>query len=107
MNPILKRLFKLRPRKPDYSFEFVEELPEKIKGKRIYICTHAEYPWQINFLCPCGCNVLLYLNLLEEVRPCWSFKISKKKKISLHPSINRKTDCRSHFFVRQGKIEWV
>jgi len=38
--------------------------------------------------------------------PKSSFDINEKKRISLHPSIDRTVGCKSHFWVRKGKIIW-
>lgn len=91
----------------EYRYYFVDDLPKNISQRRIYIVGEKEQPWLIVFCCPCGCNKLIQLNLLEEANPCWRYQVSKKKKLSILPSVWRNIDCKSHFFVRKSKIEWV
>jgi hypothetical protein len=107
MNKFFNWIARLCKRRPNYTYEFVTELPEKFKERQIYICEHEGFAWQLNFLCPCGCKVLLYVNLLEDSKPYWRFCINKKGQISISPSLHRKVGCKSHFFVRNGKIEWA
>ena len=55
-------------------------------------------------LCPCGCGskVITPLDSFE-----WHLKI-RKGKPSLYPSIgNWQLDCKSHYWIINGKIEWA
>jgi hypothetical protein len=47
----------------------------------------------------------LYMNLMDDYDPYWKYTIHGKT-ISLSPSVNRLVGCKSHFFLRSGKIEW-
>lgn len=91
----------------EYHFLYLDELPDKVCHKTIYIIGEIKRPWLIAFNCPCGCKDVVQLNLLKEAEPCWRFKIDMKKKISISPSIWKTTGCKSHFFVRNSKINWV
>jgi hypothetical protein len=54
-------------------------------------------------LCPCGCGnkVITPLGSTE-----WSYVI-RNNKITLYPSLgNWQLPCRSHYWIRNGKIEW-
>ena len=54
-------------------------------------------------LCPCGCGnkVITPLDSFE-----WKLKV-KKGKPSLFPSIgNWQLDCKSHYWIINGQIEW-
>ena len=92
---------------PNYATIFVEDFPENIEQQNIYVVGSKEYPWQVAFKCPCGCASIIQLSLLAESRPNWKFKIDKFRRISLNPSIWRKIGCKSHFFIRKGKVLWV
>lgn len=92
---------------PEHKFLYVEDLPENVKSKTIYIVGSNESPWLIAFNCPCGCQNLIQLNLLKDADPCWSYRISPKGKINISPSVWRTKGCKSHFFVHKGKIDWV
>lgn len=91
----------------EYKFDFVEEIPLIEKNNIIYIVGVENQPWLLAFKCPCGCQSLIQLNLLKESYPCWNFRIYKKNKISIAPSIRRTIGCRSHFIVNKSKIDWV
>lgn len=92
---------------PAYKTLFIEDLPQNIKTKAIYIVGTKQYPWQAALKCPCGCGALIQLNLLSESRPCWKFKVNTIKKITISPSIWREIGCKSHFFIHSGKIKWA
>jgi hypothetical protein len=60
--------------------------------------------WSAALVCPCGCGQLLQLNLVRTSRPYWRLQQDRFGRASLHPSVWRRTTCRSHFWVRRGKI---
>lgn len=92
---------------PGLQLRYVDELPEMVTDKVIYIVGEMNFPWLLAFKCPCGCQNLIQLNLLKDVEPCWRFKIDKKKKINIYPSVWRINGCKSHFFIRKSKIQWA
>ena len=49
----------------------------------------------------------ILLNLLENASPKWCFRLERKKSISVYPSIRRTLGCRSHFWLKNGKIYFV
>ena len=106
MKKLLKWLLRPRGKKKIYRYEIVEELPGKIKQGIVYIFNNNEYHWQIAMLCPCRCKTVLYLNLVDDIHPYWKYRVDRHDRISISPSLYRKTGCRSHFFLRNGKIEW-
>jgi hypothetical protein len=99
----LKAFFKKEKR---FRYLLADDIPPEIKPYKIYLVSNQEYQWQMMMLCPCGCKTILYLSLLKESKPNWTYTISNKNRISIHPSIHRKTDCKSHFYIRQGKVSW-
>lgn len=84
-----------------YRFQEVDELPKRLKERQIYV----EGDWTAAFLCPCGCNDKIELNLINDTYPCW--QIVDNKIATISPSINKKDGCRSHFFIRKGEVVWV
>jgi hypothetical protein len=91
---------------PKFKFETVEDSPVIIPEKKILIVDEGT-PESLVFKCPCGCNADIHLNLLKDARPLWNYKITKKGNITISPSVWRKVGCKSHFFIREGRIEWV
>jgi hypothetical protein len=92
---------------PKHKLFFVDDLPNNVNDNSIYVVGERESPWLIAFNCPCGCHNLIQLNLLKEADPCWNYKVDTKMKINISPSIWRNNGCKSHFYVRNGKIHWV
>lgn len=88
-----------------YTFCYVEEPPENLKPNTLYIVKDGKEPDSLIFNCPCGCGNRIELNLLPDCSPRWVLKI-KRKKISISPSVWATRGCRSHFWIRDGKVEW-
>ena len=84
----------------------VDEFPENLELARVYLAGEGEHLWAAAMICPCGCGEVIELNLLKQVRPCWSIKEHSDGLISLRPSVWRQKGCRSHFVVRHGRIDW-
>jgi hypothetical protein len=91
----------------EHKFVHVHDLPDHVNNKTIYIVGEKEHPWLLAFNCPCGCQNVIQLNLLQDANPCWKYKVTKKNKINISPSVWRTTGCKSHFFVCKSKIDWV
>jgi hypothetical protein len=89
----------------DYFYCLSNDIPNTYSTKCVYIIGVKESPWCVAFICPCGCKEKIILNTLTEATPCWKF-YTKKNQISIFPSINRIIGCRSHFFIRNGNVEW-
>lgn len=72
----------------------------------IYVVTSHGYKKWAQFQCPCGCGEVILLNLSPSRRPRWQVHKTLFCQATLSPSIWRTEGCRSHFFLRRGKIEW-
>jgi hypothetical protein len=90
-----------------YSLVPVEDFPDALKPNKVYMAGEANNYWGAAMLCPCGCGETIQLNLLKDVRPCWSVKKNSKGAVTIVPSVWRQKGCKSHFFVRAGKIVWA
>lgn len=88
-----------------YGYKYVQDIPDKLKSKTVYLIENQGLVWQCILLCPCGCSAKLYTNLIEDFDPYWKY-FTKGKVISLKPSIDRFVGCKSHFFLTDGKIRW-
>jgi hypothetical protein len=82
-----------------------EESPDILRDETVYLIGEGANLWAAIIVCPCGCGEAIHLNLLEDSSPCWSV-LQSGKQITIEPSIARQKGCRSHFFIRRGKIEW-
>ncbi len=92
---------------PPYTTLVIEEvLPKQLKRRTLYIVQEDGFQEQAVMICPCGCRSTLHMNLLPDERPCWRVTRHADGTASLHPSVWRKRDCRSHFWFRHGRVEW-
>lgn len=60
----------------------------------------------ICFLCPCGCGEKIQLSMNKARRPQWSAETDWFRRSTLKPSVRQTAGCRSHFWVKQGRVEW-
>ncbi len=88
-----------------YVAAFVEDEPEPLVTSRVYFVGGAE-PAYASLACPCGCGTALRVNLRPEAEPYWTWDVQRDGAVTLSPSVWRKGGCRSHFFVRRGRVEW-
>jgi hypothetical protein len=91
---------------PRVRYERVEEFPDRLKTATFYVAGEGPYPWAAAILCPCGCGDVIELNLMEQASPCWSVRQNTDGTITLMPSIWRSKGCRSHFLIRNSRIDW-
>lgn len=81
-------------------------MPKYVAPKTLYILNEDGDPWQATMICPCGCNAVLEMNLVPDEKAVWLAKVEKDGTGTLHPSVWRQVGCRSHFFIRNGRIRW-
>ncbi len=89
-----------------YKTIVCEELPDKPFSNTLYLVGEQSSYWLGAMVCPCGCGDLIQLAMDPTGRPRWSVHLNKNGLATLHPSVHRKVRCRSHFFLRNGKIVW-
>lgn len=90
-----------------YATKIVTEFPDMLEPKCVYLVGDDSIPWFTVLLCPCGCGAFIHLSLLNNDQPRWRAKRHLTGTVTLKPSILRKGGCRSHFFVRRGRIVWI
>jgi hypothetical protein len=92
---------------PPHRTETVEDrLPQQLRRRTLYILQEDGIQEQAAMLCPCGCKRVLHMNLLRDERLCWQLTRHADGTATLHPSVWRKKDCRSHFWFRRGRVQW-
>ncbi|MGC2966215.1 DUF6527 family protein [Paraburkholderia aspalathi] len=84
----------------------VEDFPATLESAKVYLAGEGTNLWGAAMICPCGCGEVIELNLLNQVRPCWSAEEHPDGTVSLAPSVWRQKGCKSHFFLRRGEVEW-
>lgn len=89
-----------------YRSVMVEELPDRLAEKTLYIAGEGPHLWYVAMICPCGCGEVLQMSLLKDARPRWSVMVDSESVPSLSPSVWRQVGCKSHFFLIRGRIQW-
>ncbi|MCF8414642.1 MAG: hypothetical protein K9G40_00255 [Crocinitomicaceae bacterium] len=90
----------------EFRFSIISEIPELPNKDCIYILNEGYIDESLSFVCPCGCDSIIELNLLEDSKPLWRYNTDRNK-ITISPSVWRTVGCKSHFFIRKGKVEWA
>lgn len=94
-------------RAPDrYHLERVAELPDVLAPDAVYVVGEGKHEWFVGLRCPCGCQATIQLNLQADSRPRWQYQHHWNDTVTLDPSINRIRGCRSHFWLKRGKLLW-
>lgn len=105
---LVARVFLKRraPRVPVYQAQRVEDLPDTFQPLTVYLAGEEGHLWAAALLCPCGCGERIELNLLPQARPCWTVERQPEGTVTLMPSVWRQKGCKSHFYLRRGRIDW-
>jgi len=92
--------------RPGFATLTVDDLPDVLDSERLYLVGDDDCPWSAALLCPCGCEATIQLSLLPDDKPSWRAVRHFSGSVSLQPSVWRTRGCRSHFFLRRGRIVW-
>ena len=85
-----------------YQVGSVSDIPSRLGPADVVL---VDTKWAV-LGCPCRCGELLWLNLMENAGRRWRASLDGDK-ITLSPSVWSTTECKSHFWVRSGRIRWV
>lgn len=91
---------------PPYRIERTDDVPDDPERNVLYVVGEGDHEWYAVMRCPCGCGEPLVMSLIDGVRPRWRVSLDVDGVPSLSPSVNRRVGCRSHFFLRSGRIDW-
>ena len=83
-----------------------DSLPKKMPIRTIVVAIESDETWCVGLKCPCGCGYIIELPIIEEAKPRWDISLNSKGKITLHPSVFLKRGCKSHFWIKSGRIIW-
>ncbi|WP_343075428.1 DUF6527 family protein [Puniceicoccus vermicola] len=83
-----------------------DSLPDKIPQRVLVLARDGHEDWCVGMRCPCGCQKLIELMLIPEASPRWTLMTDSKGRPTLKPSVWLKAGCRSHFWLRNGQVEW-
>lgn len=90
-----------------YALRQTADVPDAPAPRTLYIVGERDNAWFAVLCCPCGCGALVQLPLVHNCTPQWRFSLHWTGTFSLEPSVRRTTGCRSHFFLRRGRIVWA
>jgi hypothetical protein len=83
-----------------------DSLPDKLPWRDVVLARDGNEDWCVGLACPCGCGQKIELLVVPEAKPRWDVTTDAKGRPSLRPSVWLQRGCRSHFWLRHGKIEW-
>lgn len=83
-----------------------DTLPPELPKRDLVLARDGEENWCVGMRCPCGCGMNIELLIIPEAKPHWGITIDKQQRPTLTPSVWMQRGCRSHFFVRSGRIVW-
>lgn len=89
-----------------YKMQTEADMPDKLESKVLYVIGESGNYWTAALVCPCGCKEVIQLSLLAGQRPRWEVRAKGLRKPTLLPSVHRTVRCKSHFFLRDGRIVW-
>lgn len=78
-----------------------------VMAHTVYVVRRQAAPRWTMFHCPCGCGDVITLSLQETHDPRWSLEFTDSGRTSFHPSVWKTTGCRSHFWIKDGRVLWV
>lgn len=82
------------------THEFVDYVPTELDEGVLYISTRYT---TASHLCACGCG----LKVVTPIRPAQWHLLFDGDTVSLFPSVgSHQFPCRSHYFIRRGRIQW-
>lgn len=85
-----------------YKTKFVDQMPAEIEEGILYIAPH--YYCALH-KCMCGCGEVVCTPLMDKYGWNWTHD---GKNVSLSPSIgNYSFKCKSHYYLKNGKVEFV
>jgi hypothetical protein len=93
--------------KPALILEEVGDNPDPaaMSGDMLYMVKTGEWPKWADFKCPCGCGDVISISIAQG-KNSWRLSRDFWGRPSLFPSVWRKAACKSHFWVKKGKIHW-
>jgi len=90
-----------------WTWQRLDDFPQLLRERIVYLIGEEEALWQAAFQCPCRCGAILQLNLLRDERPCWAVILPSSGSITIRPSVSKLTGCKSHFLITRGQIIWA
>ena len=84
------------------KIEYIESKPKIIEDGILYISKKFSTTFHN---CPCGCGEVVVIPITISFADGWELFIENDH-VSLHPSLLQRFACKSHYYIRKGKIVW-
>lgn len=80
---------------------------ELVSDSGVYIVKNGNknLKWAI-LKCPCDCGNIINLSLQTAHNPHWVAQEEVSGRPTLHPSIWVAKGCKSHFWIKDGRVYW-
>ena len=90
------------------SINVVKKAPrnDEIIAGELYAVAPSDRPKWTLFLCPCGCGSVVTLSLQQVHQPHWKLIRTHAGRPELFPSVWRDKGCLSHFWIKDGRVNW-
>lgn len=85
----------------------IDAPPEKLPWRDLVLFQADGEDWSVVMACPCGCGQRVELPLIHQATPRWRLNGGEDRLPSLYPSVWLREGCRSHYYVRGGRVQWV
>ncbi|MBJ3786408.1 hypothetical protein JEQ47_16905 [Devosia sp. MSA67] len=83
-----------------------DRLPPRMPARDLVLAVDDGEPWSIGIQCPCRCGDVIEMLVIPGARPRWDFTIDDDGRPTLSPSVWRNVGCKSHFWLRKGRVHW-
>lgn len=83
-----------------------DSLPPQLPKRDLVLARDDGEDWCVGMRCPCGCGHVIELLIVAEAKPRWDVSVDAKGRPTLTPSVWLKKGCRSHFWIRGGRVHW-
>jgi hypothetical protein len=83
-----------------------DSLPDRLPRRDLVLARDRDEDWCVGMRCPCGCGRPIELLVVPEAKPRWTLSLDRKGYPNLSPSVWIQKGCKSHFWVRSGRVHW-
>lgn len=83
-----------------------DSLPARMPIRDVVLARDDGEDWCVGMRCPCGCGHVIELLVIAEAKPRWDVSVDIQGRPSLSPSVWLRKGCRSHFWLRNGRVYW-
>lgn len=92
--------------RPEFTATQQAGHPGDLAAGRLVIVRDGKIRKWTCFQCPGGCGERILLSMSWTRSPKWRARVDWLGRPSIHPSVRMLNDCRCHFWIRRGRVEW-